>query len=60
MPNVLITPHQAFATEQALNNIARTPFYNIDCWKKNQRSKNELTSAINMAQTAAFNEYEEL
>lgn len=34
MPNVLLTPHQAFATKEALTNIADTTFYNIDCWKK--------------------------
>ena len=60
MPNVLITPHQAFATEQTLNIIARTTFYNIDCWEKNQRSVNELTSTTNLAETEAFCEYEEL
>ncbi|MGZ8558931.1 MAG: 2-hydroxyacid dehydrogenase [Chitinophagaceae bacterium] len=60
MPNVLITPHQAFITEQALNNIARATFYNIDCWKKNHRSENELTATTNLAETSAFSEYEEL
>lgn len=43
MPNVLITPHQAFATRQALTNIADTTFYNINCWENNQCPKNELT-----------------
>jgi D-lactate dehydrogenase len=43
MPNVLLTPHQAFATKEALMNIADTTFYNIDCWHKTLRSKNELT-----------------
>ena len=43
MPNVLITPHQAFATVQALTNIADTTFYNIDCIENNRTSKNELT-----------------
>jgi D-lactate dehydrogenase len=46
MPNVLITPHQAFATVQALTNIADTTFYNIDCMLKNKRSKNILTSIL--------------
>ena len=41
-PNVIITPHQAFATNEALSNIADTTFYNIDCWAKNENSKNEL------------------
>ncbi|MBN8719900.1 MAG: 2-hydroxyacid dehydrogenase [Sediminibacterium magnilacihabitans] len=42
MPNVLITPHQAFATNEALANIAATTFYNIDCWKKGKINKHEL------------------
>ncbi len=47
MPSVLLTPHQAFATEEALINIAATTFYNIDCWHKKLHSKNELTAALN-------------
>ena len=43
MPNVLITPHQAFATEEALTNIATTTFENIFCWEKGEHSQNELT-----------------
>lgn len=46
MPNVLVTPHQAFATVQALTNIADTTFYNIDCMLKNQQSKNVLTAIL--------------
>lgn len=42
MPNVLITPHQAFATKEALANIAATTFYNIDCWALGRASENEL------------------
>ena len=41
-PNVMITPHQAFATKEALSNIADTSFYNIDCWALDKRSDNEL------------------
>ena len=44
MPNVLITPHQAFATKEALTNISETTAYNIECWSKNIKSKHELTS----------------
>jgi D-lactate dehydrogenase len=44
MPNVLITPHQAFATKEALTNISETTAYNIECWSKNIKSKYELTS----------------
>lgn len=42
MRNVLITPHQAFATHKALTNIADTTFYNISCWDENKITKNEL------------------
>ncbi len=59
MPNVLITPHQAFATRDALTNIAATTFYNIDCWKKKQRSKNELTMQDSLTEVAAHNDDEE-
>jgi len=45
-PNVLITPHQAFATEDALTNIATTTFENIDSWDKGERSHNELTAYV--------------
>ena len=41
-PNVIITPHQAFATNEALSNIADTTFYNLDKWAQNQNSENEL------------------
>ena len=40
--NVLVTPHQAFATKEALSNIATTTFYNINCWSSNISSPNEL------------------
>jgi D-lactate dehydrogenase len=43
MPNVLITPHQAFATGEALRNIATTTFYNLQCWKNRKPSGNEIT-----------------
>ena len=42
--NVLITSHQAFLTETALQNIADTTIYNIDCWAEGKESKNELTN----------------
>jgi D-lactate dehydrogenase len=44
LENVLVTPHQAFATEEALNNIAVTTFSNIDLWLRNVKSENELTN----------------
>ncbi|WP_378182611.1 2-hydroxyacid dehydrogenase [Aquimarina sp. SS2-1] len=46
LPNVLITPHQAFATKEALTNIAETTFYNINCWQQNSTPKNELTKEL--------------
>lgn len=44
MDNVLITPHQAFATREALKNIADGTFYSIDCWEKGETSKYTLTT----------------
>lgn len=41
--NVLITCHQAFLTREALNNIAETTIYNLDCFEKNIPSKYSLT-----------------
>jgi D-lactate dehydrogenase len=41
--NVLITSHQAFLTDTALNNIAETTIYNLDCWQKGIPSPNELS-----------------
>ena len=49
--NVLVTPHQAFATVEALNNIAVTSFLNIDYWKNGARSGNELTHFISKEHT---------
>ncbi len=46
LPNVLITPHQAFATVQALTNIADTTFYNIDCAQNMIPCKNLLTHSL--------------
>lgn len=46
MPNVLITGHHAFLTEEALTNIAETTFYNLDAWEEGQRSENELTDEV--------------
>lgn len=41
-PNVLLTPHQAFATKEALLRIAETTIYNLDCWEEDKTCKNEL------------------
>ena len=40
--NVLITSHQAFLTDTALQNIAQTTMYNLDCFAQNNSSENEL------------------
>lgn len=42
-PNVLITSHQAFLTDTALNNIAETTFENINAWARGEESPNELS-----------------
>jgi D-lactate dehydrogenase len=42
MPNVLVTSHQAFLTEEALNNIAETTVSNIKNFFENGFCKNEL------------------
>lgn len=44
MPNVLITGHHAFLTEEALTNIAETTIYNLDCWSDGKETENELTA----------------
>lgn len=49
MPNVLITGHQAFLTDEALTNIAETTIYNLDCWHANNDTENELTHHLNEA-----------
>ena len=59
MPNVLITPIQAIATKEALTNIAAITFYNIDCFKNNQHSKNELKTKGSLTETAAYIDDEE-
>jgi D-lactate dehydrogenase len=40
--NVLITSHQAFLTDTALQNIADTTIDNLDCFEKGTSCKNEL------------------
>lgn len=43
-PNVLITSHQAFFTENAMKNIAETTIGNITDFEKGRQSANEVTS----------------
>jgi D-lactate dehydrogenase len=40
--NVLITGHQGFLTDTALNNICETTLYNLECFEKNKVSGNEI------------------
>jgi D-lactate dehydrogenase len=42
-PNVFITAHQAFFTEEALTNIAETTLGNAEAFARGERSGNELT-----------------
>ena len=42
MPNVIVTSHQAFLTEEALSNIAETTVKNIIDLTKNGKCPNEL------------------
>ncbi|MEO1032762.1 MAG: 2-hydroxyacid dehydrogenase [Bacteroidota bacterium] len=46
MPNVLVTGHQAFLTNEALTNIAETTIYNLDTWERGERTENELTDEL--------------
>ncbi len=46
MPNVLITGHNAFLTEEALTNIAETSIYNLNCWSEGRETENELTRLV--------------
>jgi D-lactate dehydrogenase len=41
-PNVLLTPHQAFATKEALQKIAETTFYNLNSWRQQKTPEFEL------------------
>lgn len=44
-PNVLLTSHQAFLTEEALDNIARTTLDNLDAYFAGEPLKNEVRPA---------------
>ncbi|TWF45705.1 D-lactate dehydrogenase [Chitinophaga polysaccharea] len=44
MPNVLVTPHQGFATHEALQNIATTTCNNFHDWEMNETCPNELNN----------------
>ena len=42
-PNVIVTAHQAFLTQEALTKIAETTAYNLDCWEQGKDWENELS-----------------
>ena len=42
-PKVLLTPHQAFATNEALKNIADTTIANLNAWADGKHSVNEIS-----------------
>ncbi|MDB5197184.1 MAG: lactate dehydrogenase-like oxidoreductase, partial [Flaviaesturariibacter sp.] len=44
--NVLVTPHQGFATQEALSAIATATFHNLACWASGQMPVNEITLYI--------------
>jgi D-lactate dehydrogenase len=48
-PNVLITAHQAFFTEEALRNIAETTLGNVTAFEAGRASGNELLAATAVA-----------
>lgn len=41
-PKVLLTPHQAFVTNEALQNIADSTIHSINCWEDGRGCKNEI------------------
>ena len=49
MPNVIVTSHQAFLTQEALDNIAETTINNIVTFFKNNQCPNELCYKCNQA-----------
>ncbi len=51
MPNVLVTSHQAFLTEEALNNIAETTINNISDFLTKGESDNELCQKFDKVET---------
>lgn len=43
-PNVLITGHQGFFTNEALEQIAQTTMYNLNCFATGNDCENEIDS----------------
>ncbi|MEE1054651.1 MAG: 2-hydroxyacid dehydrogenase, partial [Acutalibacteraceae bacterium] len=50
MPNVIVTSHQAFLTEEALENIAETTVKNIVGFFETQQCPNELCYRCGIAE----------
>ncbi|MBQ1956035.1 MAG: 2-hydroxyacid dehydrogenase [Clostridia bacterium] len=50
MPNVIVTSHQAFLTEEALSNIAETTVSNLVTFENNNQCENELCFRLNAAE----------
>lgn len=48
MPNVIVTSHQAFLTNEALDNIAHTTYDNIKCFFAGEDSENEVCYKCSM------------
>jgi D-lactate dehydrogenase len=42
-PNVLVSAHQAFFTQEAMQDIAKTTLENIKCFFENKPLQNEVT-----------------
>lgn len=45
---ILLTPHQAFLTKEALENIAKTTVANLSSWQEGVNPKTELTTSQNL------------
>lgn len=45
-PNVLITSHQGFLTHEALDQIAKITFENLQCFREGKESDNEVKSGM--------------
>ena len=54
MKNVLITPHQAFATDEAIKNIARITFNNIESYIKKETLANEVKIIVEKQKNKQF------
>ncbi len=46
IPNVFITGHHAYLSEEALTNTSEATNYNLDSWRGNKDTENELAKLI--------------